>query len=184
MLTRSKFKCCLLTVLLGLTVAIGGVGVSRAATEDEGPTVDERLSESPVAPLYSNSDLQQLPPSDNTPSAEPSDNRSAGATAAGSSDALQSLERWRKRLVRERDLAEAQRRVREARENVARLEGGFRPKGSAFPDGAVTADQMFVRSVTDPGTPYEAARRQAYAELAEARSELKRVLADQGTSPA
>ena len=80
--------------------------------------------------------------------------RSREAQKAGSSDALQWLERSRKRLERERELAKAQRRVREATENVARLEGGFRPKGSAFPDGAVTADQMFVRSVTAPGTPY------------------------------
>jgi len=168
-------------VLLSSLILIAGTAVAQTSENDSATS----------GAVFTNADLDKLPTPGNEqlpsleapagpttlPSAPPSADAPAATPPSVDPQSVEWLEKTLQRMKLDRAIAEAQRQIREATDELAWLEGRMRPKGSAFPQNSEAVEEMYMRDVANDRHSHAAVVQRALDKRAAARLELERLLA-------
>jgi hypothetical protein len=168
-------------VLLASLILIAGTAVAQTSEGDSATS----------GAVFTNADIDKLPTPGNEglpsieapagpttlPPAPPSADAPAGSPPPADPQSVEWLEKTLERMKLDQAIADAQRRIREATDELARLEGRMRPKGSAFPQNSEAVEEMYMRDVASDKSSHDALVQRALDKRAAARLELDRLLA-------
>ena len=172
-------------VLLSSLILIAGTAVAQTSDNDSATS----------GAVFTNADLDKLPTPGNEqlpsleapagpttlppapPSADAPEGAPSPATAAADKQAAEWLEKTLESMKLDQAIAEAQRKIREASNELSTLEGRMRPKGSAFPQNSEAVEEMYMRDVASDKNSHDALVQRALDKRAAARLDLDRLLA-------
>jgi hypothetical protein len=172
-------------VLLSSLILIAGAAVAQTSEDDSATS----------GAAFTNADLDKLPAPGNEqlpsletpagpttlppapPSAEAPEVAPSPAAAATDKQSAEWLEKTLESMKLDRAIAEAQRKIREASNELARLQGRMRPEGSAFPQNSEVVEGMYMRDVASDKNRHAVLVQRALDKRAAARLELDRLLA-------